>query len=108
MRKVGSFETGPASNSRVKPVGADESVHAHPLGRSVRRPEANDATLRQFDTMVVNSGAHPRDPKLFREQMHAAADALTGTMHRLHGEDGAILVVRNTVPGHWECVQRCV
>lgn len=65
-----------------------------------------DEILREFDTLVVNSGAHPRPADQFGREMDAAADALTSSMNRLHGKDKAILVVRNTVPGHWGCTER--
>ena len=69
---------------------------------------AADETLGEFDTLVVNSGAHPRDAIEFGHQMHAAAEALTEAMNRLHGRDKAVLVVRNTPPGHWGCIERWV
>lgn len=65
-----------------------------------------DDTLRDFDTLVVNSGAHPRPAAQYGRQMDAAAEALTSSMNRLHGKGKAILVVRNTVPGHWGCMKR--
>ncbi|CAM9748091.1 unnamed protein product [Hapterophycus canaliculatus] len=38
--------------------------------------------------------------------MDAAAEALTSSMNRLHGAGKAVLIVRNTVPGHWGCTER--
>lgn len=69
---------------------------------------ATDETLGEFDTLVVNSGAHPRAAHEFGRQMDAASAALTKSMHRLHGKDKAVLVVRNTIPGHWDCTERYV
>lgn len=69
---------------------------------------AADEILREFDTLVVNSGAHPRPAAQFGQQMDAAAEVLTSSMNRLHGKNNAILVVRNTVPGHWGCTERWV
>lgn len=66
---------------------------------------ATDETLSQFDTLVVNSGAHPRSDAEYAAKMTAAATVLSTSMKRIHGE-GAILVVRNTVPGHWNCIPR--
>jgi len=76
------------------------------------RPPTAQPMLRPMQQRPTPSPPHthpttrPTDTALFREQMQAAAEALTASMHRLHGEGGAILVVRNTVPGHWECVER--
>jgi len=69
---------------------------------------ATDDTLREFDTLVVNSGAMPRPALEYGRQMEAAAEALASAMYRLHGKDRAILVVRNTPPGHWGCTERWV
>lgn len=66
---------------------------------------ADDDTLAQFDTVVVNSGAHPRPLEEYRLAMEAASDTIGAAMKRLHG-DRALLVVRNTVPGHWGCEKR--
>lgn len=66
---------------------------------------ARDETLSEFDTLVVNSGAHPRPANEFGREMVTAAEALTSSMKRLHGNK-AVLVVRNTVPGHWDCTER--
>ncbi|CAB1096144.1 unnamed protein product [Ectocarpus sp. CCAP 1310/34] len=67
----------------------------------------HDATLTQFDTLVVNSGAHLRSGGLeaYGSMMKNASESLTTSMRRLHG-DNAILVVRNTVPGHGESFDR--
>eukprot|EP00903_Cladosiphon_okamuranus_P013819 g12861.t1 len=67
---------------------------------------AFDEILGEFDTLVVNTGAHPREAPEFARQTEAAAEMLTEKMHRLHGKDKAVLVVRNTSPGHWDCTQR--
>ncbi|CAM9961222.1 unnamed protein product, partial [Scytosiphon promiscuus] len=37
--------------------------------------------------------------------MATASKVLTASMKRLHGGK-AILMVRNTLPGHWECTER--
>ncbi|CAB1104360.1 unnamed protein product [Ectocarpus sp. CCAP 1310/34] len=68
---------------------------------------ADDATLIQFDTLVVNAGAHRRSGGLeaYGSMMKNASEILTSSMRRLHG-DNAILVVRNTVPGHGESYER--
>jgi len=66
---------------------------------------ADDAMLAQFDTLVVNSGAHRRTDEEFAPTMSTAAEVLTSSMKRIHGDD-ALLVVRNTVPGHWNCSER--
>lgn len=67
---------------------------------------ATDSVLEQFDTLVVNAGAHSLAGGMsaFREMMMAAGADLTSSMDRLH--DNAVTVVRNTVPGHWECHDR--
>lgn len=64
-----------------------------------------DATLEQFDTLVVNSGAHWRTDQEFAPAMSTAAEVLSSSMKRIHGGD-AVFVVRNTVPGHWNCTAR--
>eukprot|EP00903_Cladosiphon_okamuranus_P011478 g10810.t1 len=66
---------------------------------------ADDGTLGQFDTVVVNSGAHPRPREEYRLAMETASETIGAAMKRLHG-DRAVLVVRNTVPGHWGCEKR--
>ena len=65
---------------------------------------ANDEVLSEFDTLVVNSGAHRPKGGLrgYEEMMTTASAELEASMKRLHGED-AILVVRNTSPGHGNC-----
>ncbi|CAN0273303.1 unnamed protein product [Pylaiella littoralis] len=68
---------------------------------------ATDSVLEQFDTLIVNSGAHRMEGGMseYQQKMTAASKALTASMKRLHGES-AILMVRNSVPGHWECRER--
>lgn len=68
---------------------------------------AKDSILAEFDTLVVNSGAHPTGGGLeeFRSRMSDSSEELTASMKRLHGDD-AILIVRNTTPGHWGCTRR--
>lgn len=67
---------------------------------------ASDEVLRESDTLVVNSGAHVRPiDEEYRPAMEAASKALTASMKRIHGED-AIMIVRNTPPGHWGCTER--
>ncbi len=67
-------------------------------------PSADDSVLSEFDTLVVNSGAHilRRGMRAYESRMSDASASLTESMRRLHGDD-AILVVRNTSPGHWNC-----
>lgn len=91
---------------RYRSLRCEESVGGALLDNTRCRIFATDATLREFDTLVVNSGAHPRPAAEFGREMEASAKALTSSMKRLHGEDKAILVVRNTVPGHWGCTER--
>lgn len=67
---------------------------------------ADDGTLKNFDTLVVNSGAHTRPSGEYGPAMEEASKVLAASMKRLHGEDNTILVVRNTSPGHWECNER--
>ena len=64
-----------------------------------------DETLEQFDTLVVNNGAHPRTDEEFDPAMRTAAKMLSSSMKRIHGKD-ALLIVRNTAPGHWGCTDR--
>ncbi|CAN0105017.1 unnamed protein product [Scytosiphon promiscuus] len=68
---------------------------------------ADDSTLSQFDTLIVNAGAHIRSGGLpaYGEMMKNASERLTESMKRLHGEN-SILVVRNTVPGHSSSYER--
>lgn len=68
---------------------------------------ASDAVLSQFDTLVVNSGAHPRHGGAgeYGKAMRDASQKVTASMERLHG-DKATLIVRNTVPGHPHCGER--
>ncbi|CAN0163866.1 unnamed protein product, partial [Hapterophycus canaliculatus] len=65
---------------------------------------ADDATLEQYDTLVINSGAHVVRGGMaaYADMMSQASSTLTASMRRLHGDE-AILVVRNTPPGHWNC-----
>lgn len=67
---------------------------------------ADDETLRKFDTLVVNSGAHPREGNVYKAQMLETSRVLSETMARLHGEEDAFMVLRTTVPGHWGCTER--
>lgn len=67
---------------------------------------ADDETLAGFDTLVVNSGAHPRPGERYGPAMEIAGPTIAASMRRLHGDDDAILVVRNTVPGHSDCNDR--
>lgn len=66
---------------------------------------ASNSTLENFDTLVVNSGAHVRPMEVYSSAMKTASAFLSASMKALHGDD-AILVVRNTVPGHWGCAER--
>lgn len=68
---------------------------------------ANDEILGEFDTLVVNAGAHLPGKGLdaYAATMEAASTSLEASMRRLHGDD-AILVVRNTPPGHGNCAER--
>lgn len=97
-------------DARVAPRYASPMCEEFPGGATALNTRCRlfgtDATLRDFDTLVVNSGAHPRPAAQYGRQMDAAAEALTRSMNRLHGKDKAILVVRNTVPGHWGCTER--
>lgn len=62
---------------------------------------ADDSVLGEYDTLVVNAGQHRSlgGMEEYGEMMRNASAFLTPAMERLHGDD-AILVVRNTVPGH--------
>ena len=66
---------------------------------------ADNNTLENFDTLVVNSGAHPRPGDVYGPAMRVASESLSASMKSLHGGD-AILIVRNTTPGHWDCTAR--
>lgn len=68
---------------------------------------ADDETLKGYDTVIINSGAHPRSLDEYRETMETARNELTASMKRLHGDD-ALLIVRNTPPGHGGCTERSV
>eukprot|EP00904_Undaria_pinnatifida_P012817 jgi/Undpi1/8666/HiC_scaffold_25.g11131.m1 len=67
---------------------------------------ADDDTLSGFDTLVVNSGAHPRPGERYGPAMEVASRTIAASMKRLHGDDDTILIVRNTVPGHSDCNDR--
>ena len=73
------------------------------LGRLPCLPcmHADDSTLGDYDTLVVNSGLHRAGGGLeeYAEMMTNASTFLAASMERLHGEK-AVLVARNTVPGH--------
>lgn len=86
--------------------GFDE-MHCERPDRSKTRCTifAKKETLSKFDTLVVNSGAHPRPPERYGPAMVVAAEEITASMKRLHGDDDVILV-RNSVPGHTECNER--
>ena len=66
---------------------------------------ADSSTLSQFDTLVVNSGAHTRPREIYGPIMKFVSVSLAASMRSIHGDD-TILVVRNTVPGHWGCTER--
>lgn len=77
------------------------------VGSSHCVPFATDEILENFDTLVVNAGSHNMRGGIdaYRSQMKNASEDLSASMRRLHGDD-AVLVVRNTVPGHWGCDDR--
>lgn len=94
---------------RYKTLQCERGVRGGtPVDNTRCRIFATDETLAEFDTLVVNSGAHPRPAPEFGRQMDAAAETLTESMNRLHGKGKAVLVVRNTTPGHWGCTERWV
>lgn len=68
---------------------------------------ANDKILAEFDTLVVNAGAHLPEKGIsgYASMMEAASTSLEASMRRLHGDD-AVLIVRNTPPGHGNCAER--
>lgn len=68
---------------------------------------ADDSTLREYDTIIVNAGAHRRrgGMEAYGQMMRQASRFLSASMERLHG-DKAILIVRNTVPGHGRSFDR--
>lgn len=94
-------------DARKKKFGADACLDSKgkPADNTVCVVFADDDTLEKFDTLVVNSGAHFREAREYGSAMKLASHALAGSMKRLHGDD-AILVVRNTPPGHWHCAKR--
>lgn len=69
--------------------------------------DEDDAVLSEYDTLVVNAGAHRRTGGIdaYGDMMEVASNTLTTSMKRLHG-DNAILIVRNTVPGHGNAYSR--
>ncbi|CAM9751170.1 unnamed protein product [Pylaiella littoralis] len=88
---------------RTTESGGFESVHCEENDVSMSRCVvfADDAILSEFDTLVVNAGAHRRVGGIdaYGDMMKNASEVLTASMKRLHGND-AIMIVRNTVPGH--------
>lgn len=82
-----------------------ESPSGHPAENTMCSVFADDGTLAKFDTLVVNSGAHYRKTKEYGPAMALTGRVLADSMRRLHGDD-AILVARNTPPGHWNCTKR--
>ena len=82
-----------------------EDENGMPINASHCGVFADNNTLQNFDTLVVNSGAHPRPGDVYGPAMRVASDALSASMKSLHGDD-AILIVRNTTPGHWDCTAR--
>lgn len=68
---------------------------------------AKDSVLERFDTVVVNAGVHPMAGGVseYERRMTTASEALNSSLKRLHGDSG-IFVVRNSLPGHWECSDR--
>lgn len=75
-----------------------------PLG-SKCKVFANNDTLTRYDTIVVNSGAHLRAIDEYVPEMLKSSSIVAERMRRLHGED-ALLVFRNTIPGHPNCTSR--
>lgn len=94
-------------DTRTTPFGTVQCISqdGKPADNTRCRVFADDRTLVEFDTLVVNSGAHPRPGKEYGAAMNVTSEALSASMKRLHGDD-AILVARNTVPGHWGCTER--
>ena len=86
-----------------------EGIHCekHDVSESRCVTFALNSILREVDTLVVNSGAHKRRGgwKAYGDAMEVSSANLTASMRSLHG-DNAVLVVRNTVPGHWGCEER--
>lgn len=70
---------------------------------------ADDSILGAYDTLVVNAGAHRRRGgiKAYGEMMRNASTSLAASMERLHGDE-AIMIVRNTVPGHGKSYERYI
>lgn len=92
VRTEGTFATGKCEHPNGKP--ADNTLCM---------VFAADGTLKDFDVLIVNSGAHPRDFGEYTREMTKTSRFLAQQMERLHGKDHAFLVLRNTVPGHWNC-----
>lgn len=67
----------------------------------------DDATLSRFDIIIVNSGAHWKPAAKYGPAMEVASERIETAMRRLHGEK-AILIARNTPPGHGQCSSRCM
>ena len=86
-----------------------EGIHCetHDVSNSRCVTFALESIFKDTDTLVVNSGAHKRTGgwDAYGDAMKVSSVSLTALMKRLHG-DNAILVVRNTVPGHWGCEKR--
>ena len=62
--------------------------------------------LALYDTIIVNSGAHPRFVyeygfEEYHMSMKLASTRISSKMNMLH--DNPILIARNTVPGSWGC-----
>lgn len=81
----------------------------YPSGKAAQNTFCNaftdDGILKQFDTLVVNSGAHFRNSTDYVSGMLEINEVVAKSMKRLHG-DAAFMVFRNTVPGHWGCTPR--
>eukprot|EP00903_Cladosiphon_okamuranus_P017591 g16203.t1 len=77
------------------------------FGRSRCVVFADNSILGEYDTLVVNAGAHRRrgGVSAYGEMMRNASTSLSVSMERLHGAT-AILIVRNTSPGHGNNYER--
>lgn len=64
-------------------------------------PFASPDILKDYDVLIMNTGAHYRTDDVLIPNMESTASIVSDIMFELH--DNPLLIYRNTVPGHKEC-----
>lgn len=100
-----SFKRNDYLDVSTRPFPDNRCRYEHSMSSDKCELFADDNTLKMFDILVVNSGAHWKITEDYGPAMKAASNSLASSMKRLHRSE-ATLIVRNTTPGHWNCTER--